>query len=96
MRARVPGDVAATKKRKERVVDVKHMTQRNSARVSSANKGNSGGFSLMRQTCAAPLWATCVGPHRAWPRGPRRRPDWAAPLELGRVVVFRFPISSKM
>ena len=44
MRARVPGDVVATKKGKERVVDVKHVTRRNSARVSCANRGNHGGF----------------------------------------------------
>ena len=42
--ARVPGDVVVVKKRKERVVDVKPMTRRNSARVSWANWGNSSGF----------------------------------------------------
>jgi len=44
VRTRVPGDVAAAKKGKERVVDVKPVTRHNSARVSCANRGNSGGF----------------------------------------------------
>ena len=44
MCTRVPGDVAAAKKGKERVLDEKPMTWCNSARVSCANRGNSGGF----------------------------------------------------
>ena len=44
MRARVPRDIVAAKKGKERVVDEKPMTRRNSARVSCVNRGKSGGF----------------------------------------------------
>ena len=44
MRAQVLGDVAAAKKGKERVLDEKPMTWRNSAWVSCVNRGNSGGF----------------------------------------------------
>ena len=45
VRARVTGDVAVAKKGKERVVDEKPMTHRNSARVSCANRGVDTEFS---------------------------------------------------
>ena len=73
MHARVPWDIAGAKKRKERVVDVKLVTRRNSARVSSANKGNSGAFfanapDARGSTVGRLRWATS------------RDAEWAAPM----------------
>ena len=71
--ARVPGDVATAKKRKERVVDVKLVTRRNSARVSCANRGNSGGF-----FANAPDARGSVVGRLHWAAS--RDAEWAAPV----------------
>ena len=104
MHARVPGDVATAKKRKERVVDVKPVTRHNRARVSCANKGNSGGFfanaldahgstvgHLRRATSHIVVWATPVA---ACARG-REAGLGRAGASLGREVgsSFIFPVN---
>ena len=75
MRTRVPGDVAAAKKGKERVVDVKHVTRHNSARASCANRGNSGGFFANVPDARG----SAVGGLR-WAAS--RNAEWAAPVAV--------------
>ena len=80
MCARVPGDVIAAKKGKERVVDEKSVTQCNSARDSFANRIENGG-SFAKEPAArrsslpcavvrlghAPAWAVpCARARCAW------------------------------
>ena len=58
MRARVPGDSAVVKKKKERVLDAKTVTQLNSVRVSFVNRRENEG-SLAKVPAARGL---CRGP----------------------------------
>ena len=72
VRARVPGDVAVAKKGKERVVNEKPVTQRNSARDSCANSRSSAGFFAnapdARGSAVGHLrWAASCGAVRAAP-----------------------------
>ena len=66
MRARVPGDVAAAKKGKGRVVDEKFVTRCNSVRFSFVNRVEDGG-SFVKEP-AARGFSFCgpcrAGPHR--------------------------------
>ena len=106
VRARVPGDIAVVKKGKERVLDEKHVTQRNSARVSCANRGNSGGFfanaSDARGSAVGRLcWAAARDAEWAAPGGAAcmrasrslgpSRSKWAVRWNY----VFQFPIKCK-
>ena len=104
MRTWVPRDVVAVKKGKERVVDVKPVTQRNSARVSYANRGNSGGFFANAQdargsTVGRLRWATSRDAVWAVPVDACTR-GWEAGLgragaSVGREIESSFMFSSE-
>ena len=76
VRAQVPGDVAAAKKGKGRVVDEKSVTQCNSAWVSFANRVENGG-SFAKEPAARGLRR---GPRRVLRVHVGRTPEWAEPF----------------
>ena len=101
VRARVPGDSVAIKKKEGRVVDAKSVTQLNSVRVSFVNRKENGGSlakapatrgsprvgPLSREWAAA--WATLVcACGSLWWAEPRR--------ELGHTVEYIFQFSREL
>ena len=95
MRTRVPGDSAVVKKKKERVLDAKTLTQLKNVRVSFMNrKENRGSIAKALAMRGLRRGPRSVGRVRAPLRGPRRvlrvraggTPKWAESWFVGRAV----------